>query len=332
MQLSSVASIRKTYDHVYVSPHMDDVALSCAGRIAAQRNAGESVLVVTVFTGDLSDEEKARDKIITEFANTQERRVEDRRAMDVLDVDFLWLDYLDQLYRHRQHRLAQVRYFFGQERALCGNVASAISQICQAAGAKNLYLPFGVGQHPDHRVVSETVAHLRASLGDRLSIHFYEDTPYIWVPHVLKYRMKALGVIPQATPAAGDLAEKKSLAQEVTETYRSVCRIHFLASILSHPMARLLLFLVVLGLFARYRLKRGPKGRSVIAVSPDICDTSPHFGRKMAAITAYDSQVNLLLKDFESFEANLARYSLSIGGAQGQCLERSWKIIAQEGE
>ena len=41
------------YNHVYLSPHLDDIALSCAGRIAAQVAAGELVLVVTVFSGSL---------------------------------------------------------------------------------------------------------------------------------------------------------------------------------------------------------------------------------------------------------------------------------------
>ena len=38
------------YDHIYLSPHLDDAALSCGGGIAAQRAAGERALVVTLCT------------------------------------------------------------------------------------------------------------------------------------------------------------------------------------------------------------------------------------------------------------------------------------------
>ena len=39
------------YAHVYLSPHLDDVALSCGGRIWQQAQTGDSVLVVTIFAG-----------------------------------------------------------------------------------------------------------------------------------------------------------------------------------------------------------------------------------------------------------------------------------------
>ncbi len=38
-------------DRLYLSPHLDDVALSCGGSIAKDREAGLRVLVVSVFSG-----------------------------------------------------------------------------------------------------------------------------------------------------------------------------------------------------------------------------------------------------------------------------------------
>jgi LmbE family N-acetylglucosaminyl deacetylase len=38
--------------HVFVAPHPDDVALSCGGLIATLREAGKSVTIVTVFSGN----------------------------------------------------------------------------------------------------------------------------------------------------------------------------------------------------------------------------------------------------------------------------------------
>jgi LmbE family N-acetylglucosaminyl deacetylase len=37
--------------HVFVAPHPDDVALSCGGLITTLREIGESVTIITVFSG-----------------------------------------------------------------------------------------------------------------------------------------------------------------------------------------------------------------------------------------------------------------------------------------
>ncbi len=42
----------KPYDHLYLSPHFDDVVLSCGGQIARYAAASQSVLVVTITGGD----------------------------------------------------------------------------------------------------------------------------------------------------------------------------------------------------------------------------------------------------------------------------------------
>ncbi|HSK51705.1 MAG TPA: PIG-L family deacetylase, partial [Clostridia bacterium] len=47
--------------HVFVAPHPDDAALSCGGLIASLRELGQTVTILTVFsgagnrTGDLTD-------------------------------------------------------------------------------------------------------------------------------------------------------------------------------------------------------------------------------------------------------------------------------------
>ena len=50
MQLEDLRQIHDGYDHVYLSPHLDDAALSCGGAIARHTNAGARVLVVTLCT------------------------------------------------------------------------------------------------------------------------------------------------------------------------------------------------------------------------------------------------------------------------------------------
>jgi hypothetical protein len=38
--------------HVFVAPHPDDVALSCGGLIHSLRELGQTVTIITVFSGD----------------------------------------------------------------------------------------------------------------------------------------------------------------------------------------------------------------------------------------------------------------------------------------
>ena len=42
--------------HVFVAPHPDDVALSCGGLVASLRELGQSVTILTVFSGGVDAE------------------------------------------------------------------------------------------------------------------------------------------------------------------------------------------------------------------------------------------------------------------------------------
>ncbi len=44
---------RSSYDYIYLSPHLDDVALSCSGTICQQKTQGSSILMATIFAGTL---------------------------------------------------------------------------------------------------------------------------------------------------------------------------------------------------------------------------------------------------------------------------------------
>ena len=59
-------------DSVYLSPHLDDVAISCPARILEERAEGRRVLVVTLFSKGPGERVRKR---------------EDRRAMRLLGAD-----------------------------------------------------------------------------------------------------------------------------------------------------------------------------------------------------------------------------------------------------
>ena len=181
-QLESLAAVESSYDHVYLSPHFDDLALSAGGTVIAQRALGQSVLVLTVCTA-------RPPAALTPFAEFQhgawggasdphaEREAEERAAMRSLDVDYLWIDLLDAIYRGEQY-LSDAD-LFGPVKAGDAGIANRLRGIAEAIATVNpgawYYLPLAAGGHVDHRLCSALEPSL-AAYGGRTA--WYEDQPY----------------------------------------------------------------------------------------------------------------------------------------------------------
>ncbi|MEI7772835.1 MAG: PIG-L family deacetylase, partial [Chloroflexales bacterium] len=108
MLFHSLADIVPGYDHVYLSPHLDDAALCCGGAIAGQRAVGQRVLVVNICTAaprpDAAFSDLAR-AFHREWGLSPEEAVaarlrEDATALTTLDADRLHVGALDAIYRH----------------------------------------------------------------------------------------------------------------------------------------------------------------------------------------------------------------------------------------
>ena len=92
--------------HLFISPHLDDVALSCGGYVRHLTSAGELVSVLTVFTAD-----PPAGTTLSWFARRNQsawrlsdapfaaRRGEDAAAMQLLGAQYRHLDCLDAIYR-----------------------------------------------------------------------------------------------------------------------------------------------------------------------------------------------------------------------------------------
>ncbi len=79
-------------DSLFISPHLDDVVLSCALRILKEREAGKSVAVATVCSRGL-----ALPGPLDLYAG---RRNEDQRALSILGVEGpIHLGFQDSLFR-----------------------------------------------------------------------------------------------------------------------------------------------------------------------------------------------------------------------------------------
>jgi len=183
--------------HIYLSPHADDVALSCGGQIFDQTRRGAAALVVTFFAAtpppipfsDFAQGQHA--KWQTQEDAMAARRAEDRAAYAIVGAEPLYLDYLDCIYRLHPQTGAPM---YASEEGIFGEVDPAEAEwhvalagrIAAIAGPPRpdltLYAPLTVGHHVDHQLIWRA-AHVLVARGYRLT--FYEDHPYAMRPGML---------------------------------------------------------------------------------------------------------------------------------------------------
>ncbi len=179
------------YDAIYLSPHLDDAALSCGGQIFDAAEAGHKVLVVTTMAGepppgDLSEFAQglhARWELAAEVV--ARRREEDLAACKVLGAECLHWDFLDCIYRRHPQTEA---FLYTTNAGLFGAIDGAETAVLDQLAAKlrtlppgrRIFAPLAVGNHVDHQLVR---AAAEASFGEDL--YFYEDYPYVRLPGAL---------------------------------------------------------------------------------------------------------------------------------------------------
>ena len=187
------------YDAIYLSPHLDDAALSCGGNIFQQTAAGQRVLIVTVMAGspDLTVDSPYVEALHSrwELAGdaAAQRRAEDEEACRILGAEFLHLGVPDCIYRLDPVTGAPLYLsdddIFGEvqpsEQSL---VLTLAAQLAQLPAAHQWYAPLTVGHHVDHLLVR---AAAEQALGAALL--YYEDYPYAQKPGYLELTIGTKG-------------------------------------------------------------------------------------------------------------------------------------------
>ncbi len=180
---------KQLYQRVYLSPHLDDAALSCGGRMYQERQAGLSVLVLNLCAGDpppaaletaFAAELHARWEL--DSNPVQARRAEDAKALAVLDAAGLYWKVPDCIYR-RHPETGQFLYYTPGH--LCGPVHPAEDGLRKSIPQRPAALPLGAGApaypplaagaHVDHRPTRQAAEAWGAPGGE---IVYYEDYPY----------------------------------------------------------------------------------------------------------------------------------------------------------
>ncbi|HEX5417103.1 MAG TPA: PIG-L family deacetylase [Chloroflexota bacterium] len=179
---------------LFVSPHFDDVALSCGGAVALEARDGDAV-IVTVFAGDPKGGLNAFARFQHERWGhddaVDERRREDRKAREILGADYRWLDYPDAIYRGEQYLSDEE--LFGPvkpgDAELTANVTASLLELAEELSPHRVYLPLTVGGHVDHRICWAAVPALKRQ---GVRIRFYEDFPYAATSNIVEATVPGL--------------------------------------------------------------------------------------------------------------------------------------------
>jgi LmbE family N-acetylglucosaminyl deacetylase len=217
---STLDQLPEAYDHVYLSPHLDDAALSCGGAIARHSANHQRVLVITICTAapDLrvpfSPFAAAMhaswglnpDRVVAQ------RLQEDIAALEILGADSFQLAQLDAIYRMPEQYTSDTALFSSpaDDDPLLVALEQALGALTQRFPEAVLYAPLAIGQHVDHQITYAAALRLNKA---GTPVAFYEDIPYVLVPGALERRLTTIDgqlLMPSIVTIDGYLARKLS--------------------------------------------------------------------------------------------------------------------------
>ena len=308
MLYSSEPSDLGHYDSIYVSPHLDDAALSCAGSIRDDARAGRRALVLTLFS---TDGEAAGDA----SSEYRERWREEEAALRELGADGLLCGLTDAPSRSLAYQGFD-GIVFGRDPAdvTTGLVAARqITKVIHLASPDTVYAPLGVGGHIDHRICYEAAR--IADLPHGTDLLFYEDRPYAFVAEAVRLRLAQLGF----TSDTRDL-RAGSLRELTASFFFSFFRTRYVQAYLHGARNHV-------ASVARYTTQlRAATRAGLVEAAPLVrAFEEDVVGVAGRAIGAYNSQVTDLFGDMGAWERASLEYATRIG-REGGYAERFWLL------
>ncbi|RKH10540.1 PIG-L family deacetylase [Corallococcus sp. CA047B] len=197
---------------LFISPHLDDVAFSCGGTLAALKQKGWTVALVTVFTRSVPEPKGFALQCQTSKGLGPEvdymalRREEDRAFVKRLGVDVsVWGDLEEA--PHRGY--ASPAELFQPPRAsdvVGAWVRGCLRPVLWELKPDRVFVPQALGGHVDHVQVVRAVQGLGIP-GNR--ILYYRDTPYaVRQPDALPDATLPQGLQPLAVDITKHLSRK----------------------------------------------------------------------------------------------------------------------------
>ena len=175
--------------YVFISPHLDDIALSCGGFVRRLTHAGERVAIVTVCTADAPPGQPLSPSAQHEHWQWQLgdqpyrlRCQEDDLMVAELGAESVHLGLLDAIYRHDddgQPLYTGKEFIGGQVHAADWKhqlpaLLAALQPALAALPAQKVFCPLTAGGHVDHVITRRAVEQLCPAS----QVQYYEDYPY----------------------------------------------------------------------------------------------------------------------------------------------------------
>ncbi len=180
--------------HLFVSPHLDDAALSCGATIASLARRDDEVVVLTIFAGgngrrDLAPY-AARYHRKCGLADFWTRRWEDVEACACLGAGMVHLGFGEVLYRRDAAGRPRVNTrddlfspLTPEDHRVAADVAAELARWLRRLGPAVLYGPAGIGGHVDHVITTTAIRRVLGHLGvEAPPLLLYEEMPYAATP------------------------------------------------------------------------------------------------------------------------------------------------------
>ena len=197
---------------LFLSPHLDDAAFSCAGTLLALQAAGWDICHCTVFTASVPNPAGFALRCQTDKGIAPEvdymalRRREDAAFAQIVGVsDVRHWDFAEAPHRGYESPAA---LFAGIRDGddVWKPVAEALQDLVSALDPLRVFAPQGLGNHADHL---QLILAVRDTLADDL-ICWYRDTPYaIREPNAMPSPLLPGDLTEQATPLSEDVLARK---------------------------------------------------------------------------------------------------------------------------
>ncbi len=217
---------------IYLSPHLDDIALSCGGLVWEQSQADEMASIWSICAGDppagvISPfAESLHDRWETPAQAWQRRRDEDLRSCSRLGAAALHFSIPDCIYRQGEDKT----FLYASEESLWGEIHPAEGGLVQrladeleralseATRPFCLVCPLTLGGHVDHRL-TRAAAELLTRRAQAPWLWYYADYPYILKEMGAVDRLKREGLADEVFPVteAGLVAWGDSVAAHATQ-------------------------------------------------------------------------------------------------------------------
>ena len=172
---------------IYLSPHLDDAALSAGGLIHDQSRSGIPVEIWTFMSGFPPEGEFSQFAQLQHYvwgfpsaeAAVQARREEDRRAAAILGAKAVHLDFLDCIYR----RSSDGEWLYSdisvpphtQDAILPDQIAQAITSRLEPDD--RLVCQLAIGSHVDHVLVRQGAERTGLRLQYDMDIPYFFSNP-----------------------------------------------------------------------------------------------------------------------------------------------------------